>query len=293
VIGTSPFSVGFLYDGEINDFGWNYQLEQGRIALAEFFLEQGIDDVTTTFLENVGLGSDIEVYINFTIPLDMLVFTSLDQLIAMEQLPSMYPEKYFISVIIIGENTLPNTALMLPKLYQTRYLTGLMCGNLTKSNKVGYIIPFNVTGMTRDLDAFYIGIHEVNPNAEVYFIIVNTFYEPLVSKRAADILLDIGVDCIAGQQNDDTLQLEAQLRGAWAIGYSSDMRFNVGEHVATSVLSNWDSFLIELGLLAYNKTWDGPYELFWGLDRQATALAPFSTITPNDLIEKINARSKE
>jgi len=285
-----PFNVGFLYDGQINDFGWNYQLELGRIALAESFLSQGID-MTSTFLENE---TKLDVIENFTYPLDLLIVTSLNDLMlkVLQTFPKKYPEKYFVSVIW-GQNKDRNTALMLPKLYQTRYLTGLMCGNLTKTNKVGYILPLNYTGITRDLDAFYIGVTEANPKAEVYYIIVNTFYEPVRSQIAADILLDMSVDCLAGQQNDATFERAAQKRGAWTIGYSSDMRFIVGEWVATSVLSNWDNFLIELGMLAYNKTWDGPYDFFWGLEKQATSLAWYSTLTPNYLIARINSRRKE
>jgi basic membrane protein A and related proteins len=52
----TKLKVGFVYLGPVGDFGWTYQHE---VARQELVKEQG-DRIETTYLENVGEGSDAD-----------------------------------------------------------------------------------------------------------------------------------------------------------------------------------------------------------------------------------------
>jgi len=240
-------------------------------------------------MQNANSSIGIAVYEEFIESLDILVVSSLDQMSAIKELPAQYPEKFFISIVAPSSYTLlPNIAYISPRLYQPRWLTGIICGHLTKSNKLGYLLPEKFGSIPNSLNAFYIGAVTANPQVKVYTILTNSFESPIVEKRAADLLLNMGVDCLVGQEDDNTLQTEAQNYNKLTIGYASDMRFFVGENVLTSILLNWGNFLIELTELAINGTWEGPYQLYYGIDKGATSLAPYSTSMPNWLIDIVN-----
>ena len=53
---AEKLKVGFIYLGPVGDFGWTYQHDQARQALAKEFG----DKIETTFLENVSEGPDAE-----------------------------------------------------------------------------------------------------------------------------------------------------------------------------------------------------------------------------------------
>src|ERR1700742_4592181 len=53
---ADPLKVGFIYLGPVGDFGWTYQHEVARQALAKEFG----DKIETTYLENVSEGPDAE-----------------------------------------------------------------------------------------------------------------------------------------------------------------------------------------------------------------------------------------
>ena len=54
------------------------------------------------------------------------------------------------------------------RLYEAKFLSGIIAGALTETNNIGYIADFPIVGVTANINAFAIGAKMVNPNAKVY-----------------------------------------------------------------------------------------------------------------------------
>ena len=66
------------------------------------------------------------------------------------------------------------------RIYQARYLSGIVAGMNTSSNKIGYVAAMDSSNseVTGGIDAFALGIYSVNPDAKVYVKVTNSWYDP-------------------------------------------------------------------------------------------------------------------
>ena len=90
------------------------------------------------------------------------------------------------------------------RIYQARYLSGIVAGMNTSTNKIGYVAAQDSSNseVTGGIDAFAIGVESVNPDATIYIAITNSWYDPDKEKAASEQLLDMGCDVMA--QHCDT-----------------------------------------------------------------------------------------
>ena len=73
------------------------------------------------------------------------------------------------------------------------------------------------------MNAFTLGVREVNPEAEVRVIWTLSWFDPPAEKQAAVALVEAGADVIAQHQDTPSSVQGAAEKGAWAIGSESDM----------------------------------------------------------------------
>ena len=111
------------------------------------------------------------------------------------------------------------------RIYQVRYLSGIVAGMNTKSDKVGYVAAQDSSNseVTGGIDAFAIGVAAVNPEAKIYVAVTNSWDDPDKEKAASEQLLDMGCDVMAQHCDTPYPQTLAQERGVYGIGYNSDM----------------------------------------------------------------------
>ena len=109
------------------------------------------------------------------------------------------------------------------RIYQARYLSGIVAGMNTKSDKIGYVAAMDSTNseVTGGIDAFAMGIYSVNQNAKVYVKVTNSWFDPDGEKAAAETLLNMGCDVIAQHCDTEYPQTLAQEKGVYSIGYTS------------------------------------------------------------------------
>ena len=86
----------------------------------------------------------------------------------------------------LGSSNAPNASNVFGRMYQPRYLSGLVAGASTQSNIIGYVAAFPIPEVIRGINAFTLGVREVNPDAEVRVVWTNTWFGPPEEKEAAD-----------------------------------------------------------------------------------------------------------
>ncbi|RME72313.1 MAG: BMP family ABC transporter substrate-binding protein [Chloroflexi bacterium] len=282
-----PFKVAFVYVAPIGDLGWTWAHDQGRLMIEEEFG----DKVETAFIENVPEGPEAERVIrDFAQKGFDLIFTTsfgfMDPTITVAQ---EFPETWFVH--ISGYKTAPNVSTVFGRMYQPRYLSGLAAGAATKSNIIGYVAAFPIPEVIRGINAFTLGVREVNPDAEVRVIWTNTWFGPPQEKEAAEALLAEGADVIAQHQDTTEPQKAAADAGAVSIGYDSDMSAFVGDTVLTSPVWNWGVKYVDIVREVMNGTYKS--ESYWGgLDDGVVDLAPLSPRVPDDIKKLIEERKE-
>ena len=135
------------------------------------------------------------------------------------------------------------------RVYQARYLSGIIAGMKTSSNKIGFVAAWGMgnSEVTGGLNAFALGVEKVNPQAKIYVKVTHSWYDPMGEGLAARALIAAGCDIIAQHCDTPTPQLEAEKSSAqgnevWGIGYNTDMSADAPAVVLTSVIWHWGAY---------------------------------------------------
>jgi basic membrane protein A and related proteins len=173
--------VAFVYVGPIGDAGWTWAHDQGRL-----YLEENLPGVETTFLESVPEGAESQrVFEDLAEDGHQLIFgTSFGYMDPMLAAAENYPDTVFMHAT--GFKTADNMGTYFGAAEEGRYLTGLAAGEATESNLIGYVAAFPIPEVLRGINAFTIGVREVNPDAEVQVVWSSTWFGPDIERQAAE-----------------------------------------------------------------------------------------------------------
>jgi basic membrane protein A len=269
--------VAFVYNGPIGDYGWIHSHEQGRQ-----YVEKHVPGVKTTYVENVPEGPEAERVIrDFAAKKYDLVFTttygfSEPTLAVAREFPGTRFE------ICTGYNTSVNAGVYFGRMYEARFLTGLVAGKMTKTNKIGFVAAYPIPQVVRGINAFALGVQAANPAAKVYVVWTNTWFNTGLEREAAQGLVQSGVDVLAQHTNSSEPQKVAQERGIWGIGYNTDMSAMAPTAQLTSAIWNWGPFYARIVEAVKNGTWKS--ERYWGgLGDGIIDLAPYNKAVPTEV----------
>ncbi|MGY0374508.1 BMP family ABC transporter substrate-binding protein [Clostridium sp. JNZ J1-5] len=279
---NKDIKVGFLYVGPVGDGGYTYAHDQGRL-----YMEKELGLQPSIIKESVK-EDDAEVQNVIESMIDqganVIVGTSFGFMDGMEKAAKEHPDVKFMHCS--GYKTAENMSNYFGRIYQARYLSGIVAGMKTKSNTIGYVGAFEIPEVVRGINAFTLGVRSVNPKAVVKVKWTNTWYDPAKEKEAAKALLDEGADVIAQHQDTAGPQQAAEEKGAFAIGYNTNMESKAPKANMTSAVWNWGPYYVEQVKAIMNGTWKS--ESYWkGLEAGIVDLAPLTKNAPAGAEEKV------
>lgn len=180
------------------------------------------------------------------------------------------------------------------RIYQARYLSGIVAGMNTTTNKIGYVAAMgsDSSEVTGGIDAFAMGIYSVNPDAEVFVKVTNSWFDPEKEEAYAADLLDMGCDVIT--QHCDTVypQALAEERGVYSIGYNSDMSKDAPNACLCSVVWNWGAYYTSAVSRIIDGTWDGS-NYYGGMSEDLVEITALADFCADGTVEKVEeARGK-
>ncbi len=143
------------------------------------------------------------------------------------------------------------------RIYQVRYLSGIVAGLNTKSNKIGYVAAQDTSNseVTGGIDAFALGVESVNKKAKVYVKVTNSWYDAKKEEQASRELLDMGCDVMTQHCDTPYPVTLAEEKGVYAIGYNSDMSKQSPDATLCSVIWNWSAYYTYAVQSIMNGTW--------------------------------------
>jgi basic membrane protein A len=190
-----------------------------------------------------------------------------------------------------GFKTEANASTYLGRIYEARYLSGIVAGATTEANVIGYVAAFPIPEVIRGINAFTLGAQSVNPEVEVQVEWTKTWYGPGIERESAERLLDDGADLITIHQNSPAAIQAAQQRGAYAIGYHSDMQAFAPDATLTSVVWDWRGLYKQVASDMAGGEWKSE-QIWLGLDQGVVGLAPMSNRVPADIRKLVEQREK-
>lgn len=278
--------VGFVYVSPIGDAGYSYAHDVGRQAV------EAMDGVTTSYVESVPEGPDAErVMLNMARKgFDVIFATSYGYMDPMLKVAKQFPNIAFLHCS--GFKMAENMGNYFGRMYEARYLAGMVAGSMTKSKVLGYVAAFPIPEVIRGINAFTLGAQAVNPDVTVRVVWTKTWYDPATEKEAAKSLLDVGADVIAQHQDSPGPQEAAEERGVYSIGYNSDMATFAPKAHLTAPVWNWGPYYTKVVDEVRKGTWKA--ESAWpGLAEGIVGLAPFGPMVPQDVQDKVAAVKAE
>lgn len=146
-----------------------------------------------------------------------------------------YPNIAFF-VGSLGKPQAPNLSVFQNREQQIIFITGILAGYMTKTNKIGMVGGFPIPAINLSFHAFMEGARLANPKAEFKVSYINSWYDPPKAKEFALAQIDAGVDTLFAERTG--VVDAARERGIIAFGSVNDMNKeeNGTDVVVTSAL---------------------------------------------------------
>ncbi|WP_426573848.1 BMP family ABC transporter substrate-binding protein [Aquihabitans sp. McL0605] len=232
-----PLTVGFIYVGPKDDYGYNQAAYEGSIAMEK------ATGAKVLQAENVPETADAEqVMQNMIDKGAKLIFaTSYGHFEFAKNLAEKNPDVVFVHQGgLKGDAKLDNLGTYFGTVYEPVYLAGIAAGKATKTNKLGYIYAFPIPQTLANINAFTLGAQSVNPKATTTTIATGSWCDPSVQAQAVKSLLDKDVDVISQHQDCTKTIIEAtEAAGAMSVGYHHDASSLAPKGWVTGSEWNW------------------------------------------------------
>lgn len=219
--GKSDLTVGFIYVGPKDDFGYNQAAYDGSQAVKAAF-----PDVKILQAENVPETAEAEAVMQDMIDkgAKLIFATSYGHLEFAKNLAEANPDVVFVHQGgLEGDTKLDNLGTYFGTVYEPVYTAGIAAGSVTRSHKLGYVYAFPIPQTLANINAFALGAQSVDPSAQVITVSTGSWCDPTVQAGAVKSLLDQGVDVITQHQDCTKTIIEAtEAAGAYTVGYHAD-----------------------------------------------------------------------
>ena len=271
---TGTLKIAYIYVGPVGDSGWTYQQDKARKWVQSHF-----KNVQTSYIENIPQGPQVErVERDYARKGYNIIFaTAFGYQPYTIKVAKDYPHIIFENAS--GYQTAPNAGTYYGKLWESRYLTGVVAGAMTKSNVIGFVGAYPIAPVISGLDGFALGVHSVNPKAVVKVVWTNSWFAPPTEKAGSQSLVDAGADVVAQHQDSPSSLEAAAQKGAWAIGSESQMCHFAAARCLTGTIWNWIPFERSVVQAARNGTFQA-YQQWGTFGNHGINIAPLNKAVP-------------
>src|SRR5215213_10039465 len=143
---------------------------------------------------------------------------------ALAEAANQYPDKSFL--LIDSVTDAPNVQGVLFREQEGAFLSGVLAGLMTESNKLGVVAGRKIPPVVRYVVGFEAGAKTVNPDVEVVVAYADTFGDPALGKELTLAQYNQGVDIafpVAGATGIGSFDAAKELgEGHWVIAADTD-----------------------------------------------------------------------
>ena len=162
LFGPSKVKAAFMYTRKPSESGWTYWHDMGRINL-ENDLGDRVKTTVCVCEDPASYESEIERMIAEG---NDLIFTTSPVMLAASMKASVkHPEARILNCSLLASWQRVRSYYL--RIYEVKFLIGMIAGALTENDKVGYIADYPIAGVAASINAFALGARMVNPRVKV------------------------------------------------------------------------------------------------------------------------------
>ncbi|MCD2346221.1 BMP family ABC transporter substrate-binding protein [Clostridium guangxiense] len=235
LIGPSKkLKVGFVYARTIDSSGWTYGHELGRQYVEEILSGQ----ISTKYIENVPENED--AYFSIKALADdgynVIFTTSPIFRTATLKCALEYPQIKFFNCS--DDKPYEHMSCYFGRIYEPRFLTGLIAGAMTKTNLIGYSATSPTSEVIASINSFALGAKIVNPYSKVKVSWTREWNSHAKFTNSDSVLLSKGCDIISNR-NLKIPRDETKKYGVYSMLCSFDKDKNIPSKYLAAPIWNW------------------------------------------------------
>ena len=283
---TGDLTVGFIYVGPKDDYGYNQAHHEGAVAVSK------LPGVKIREEEKVPETMDVQKTMESMINLDgakLLFPTSFGYFDPhILKIAEKYPDVTFLHCGgLYQEGKHPkNVGSYFGYIDEAQYVAGIVAGGTTKTNKLGFIAAKPIPQVLRNINAYTLGARSVNPKVELTVIFTGDWAMPVKEAEAANSLIDQGVDVLTSHVDSPKVVIEtAEKRGIFSTGYHASQANLAPKGYLTGAEWNWEK--VYTAYIEQVKKGEKPQHLVrGGFSEGFVKLSPYGTPVSAELKAK-------
>lgn len=259
--------------------------------------EEAAGRITYEFVDDIGYAGDMERILRDVAEeqAPAVIFgDAFGNEEAVRRVAGDYPDIAFVFGSGLSPSE-PNLSVFDNWIHEPAYLSGLIAGTMSESGVIGVVAGNPVPEVNRIVNAFKVGVTEVNPDARVLVTFINSWFDPPAAKESALAQIDAGADILFAERFG--VIEAARENGLLAFGNMSDQNSLAPETVITGPV--WD--MVPTVDYVLSQVEGGTYTAldlkdFSMMAKGGASLAPFhgfSETLPPELIELVQTRQEE
>src|SRR3989344_4713110 len=194
-----------------------------------------------------------------------------------------------------GKPQAPNFSVFDNYIQEPAYLSGMVAGGMTKTNKIGMVGGFPIPAANRLMHAFMAGAKETNPKVEFTITFINSWFDPPKAKEATFAMIDKGADVLYAERFG--VSDAAKEKGKLAIGNVIDTQPQYPDTVVASAIWHMEPSIDRaLKLVKEGKFTAEDYGPYSMMKHKGSELAPLGTFekkVPADIVAKVKAKEAD
>jgi basic membrane protein A len=209
---------------------------------------------------------------------------------AITDVATQYPDKNF--VLIDSVSDAPNVQGVLFREQEGAFLSGVLAGLMTESNKLGVVGGIKIPPVVRYVVGFEAGAKSINPDVDVVVAYADTFSDPALGKELTLAQYNQGVDIafpVAGGTGIGSFEAAKELgEGHWVIAADTDQSQLGAEFQLAVSEKGVDTALFLAAQQVVDGTFEGG-EKSLGLAEHGVGLGHPHKSVPQDVLDTVAA----
>ena len=194
-----------------------------------------------------------------------------------------------------GKPQAPNFSVFDNYIQEPAYLSGMVAGGMTKTNKIGMVGGFPIPEVNRLMHAFMAGAKETNPKVEFTITFINSWFDPPKAKEATFAMIDKGADVLYAERFG--VSDAAKEKGKLAIGNVINTQEQYPDTVVASALWHMEPSIERALKLVKDGKFTaedyGPYSMMKHKGSELAPLGTFEKKVPADIVAKVKAKEAD
>ena len=226
-------TVGMVLISSIADKGWN---ESHYRSLSQVCQERGCKLILREYVpeKESELGTAVEELIQDGA--QAVFLTSFGYGAYVDRLAEKHPGVAFFG--ISGKGNARNRTYYFSRLYQARYLAGIVAGAVSRTGVLGYVAAMPNAQVNRGINAYAMGMRLANPQAKLIVHFTGSWDDEKKERESVALMAAEGADVITYHTDKPYAIREAEARGLFSTGYENQYEV-YSECFLTAALYDW------------------------------------------------------